>query len=218
MRINNNLLLWPSVSDPSRDRVDSFSSTLRLELLPGGLDESLADGRLLDAVGFLKTARHQRVVPRGQAPQHLPPDLVVQVARLLEQFVRSHAHFAVIFAAQSLTLQGHFLSIHHDEAMKKPYQIAAGRTVQRVRQWAEEKSPVVQLVLPMIEILTLAILAEYNAAPSAGNVNVPFTVTQVVALERTTVTVAPNLQNSCAVWMPARPAAPGSSPLNAAPI
>lgn len=40
--------------------------------------------------------------------------------------------------------------------MKKPYQIAAGRAVQRVRKWAEEKNPVVQLVLPMIEILTLA--------------------------------------------------------------
>ena len=40
--------------------------------------------------------------------------------------------------------------------MKKPYQIAAGRAVQRVRQWAEEKNPVVQLMLPMVEILTLA--------------------------------------------------------------
>jgi transposase-like protein len=40
--------------------------------------------------------------------------------------------------------------------MKRPYQIAAGRAVQRVRQWAEEKNPVVQLVLPMVEILTLA--------------------------------------------------------------
>jgi transposase-like protein len=40
--------------------------------------------------------------------------------------------------------------------MKKPYQIAAGRAVQRVRQWAEEKNPAVQLVLPMVEILTLA--------------------------------------------------------------
>ena len=40
--------------------------------------------------------------------------------------------------------------------MKKPYQIAAGRAVQRVRQWAEEKNPVVQLMLPMIEILALA--------------------------------------------------------------
>jgi hypothetical protein len=40
--------------------------------------------------------------------------------------------------------------------MKKPYQIAAGRALQRVRQWAEEKNPVVQLVLPMVEILTLA--------------------------------------------------------------
>ena len=48
--------------------------------------------------------------------------------------------------------------------------------MQRVRQWTEEKSPVVQLVLP-IEILTLAILAEYNAAPSAGNGTLPFTVT-----------------------------------------
>jgi len=40
--------------------------------------------------------------------------------------------------------------------MKKPYQIAAGRAVQRARQWAEEKNPVVQLMLPMIEILALA--------------------------------------------------------------
>src|SRR6201987_1198760 len=29
VHINNNLLLWSSVSDPSRDRVDSFSPTLR---------------------------------------------------------------------------------------------------------------------------------------------------------------------------------------------
>ena len=40
--------------------------------------------------------------------------------------------------------------------MKKPYQIAGGRAVQRVRKWAEEENPAVQLVLPMIEILTLA--------------------------------------------------------------
>lgn len=40
--------------------------------------------------------------------------------------------------------------------MKKPYQIAAGRAVQRVRRWAEEKNPVVQLLLPMVEILNLA--------------------------------------------------------------
>lgn len=40
--------------------------------------------------------------------------------------------------------------------MKKPYQIAAGRALQRVRQWAEERNPVVQLMLPMVEILTLA--------------------------------------------------------------
>src|SRR6516165_3394841 len=40
--------------------------------------------------------------------------------------------------------------------MKKPYQIAGGRAVQRVRKWAEEENPAVQLMLPMIEILTLA--------------------------------------------------------------
>ena len=40
--------------------------------------------------------------------------------------------------------------------MMKPYQIAARRAVQRVRQWAEEKNPTVQLMLPMVEILTLA--------------------------------------------------------------
>ena len=40
--------------------------------------------------------------------------------------------------------------------MKKPYQIAAGRALQRMRQWAEERNPTVQLVLPMVEILALA--------------------------------------------------------------
>jgi transposase-like protein len=40
--------------------------------------------------------------------------------------------------------------------MKKPYQIAVGRAVQRVRRWAEEENPAVQLVLPMVEILALA--------------------------------------------------------------
>ena len=40
--------------------------------------------------------------------------------------------------------------------MKKPYQIAAGRAVRRVQQWAEEKNPIVQLMLPMVEILALA--------------------------------------------------------------
>ena len=40
--------------------------------------------------------------------------------------------------------------------MKKPYQIAAGRAVQRVRQWAEANHPTVQLLLPMVEILALA--------------------------------------------------------------
>jgi transposase-like protein len=40
--------------------------------------------------------------------------------------------------------------------MKKPYQIAGGRALQRVRRWAEEKNPTVQLLLPMIEILALA--------------------------------------------------------------
>src|SRR5258708_25242553 len=38
VRINNNLLLWSSVSDPSRDRVDSFSSTLRRRRNMGELD------------------------------------------------------------------------------------------------------------------------------------------------------------------------------------
>jgi transposase-like protein len=40
--------------------------------------------------------------------------------------------------------------------MNKPYQIAAGRAIQRARQWAEQKNPVVQLLLPMVEILALA--------------------------------------------------------------
>jgi hypothetical protein len=52
--------------------------------------------------------------------------------------------------------------------MKKPYQIAAGRAVQRVRQWAEEKNPVVQLILPMVEILTLAKKGAGDVVREAG--------------------------------------------------
>jgi hypothetical protein len=74
---------------PSITIAHSFSSPRgqfhqRLEFLPAGLDESFTDDGLLDAVSFRKAARHQRVVPRGQTAQHLPPDLVVQMARLLE--------------------------------------------------------------------------------------------------------------------------------------
>jgi hypothetical protein len=38
VRVNNNLLLWSSVSDPTRDRVDSLSSTLRRRRNLGELD------------------------------------------------------------------------------------------------------------------------------------------------------------------------------------
>src|SRR5437660_12212240 len=38
VRINNNLLPWSSVPDPSRDRVDTFSSTLRRRRNMGELD------------------------------------------------------------------------------------------------------------------------------------------------------------------------------------
>src|SRR5919197_553060 len=43
-----------------------------------------------------------------------------------------------------------------ESRMRKPYQIAAGRAVRQLRQWAEEKNPALQLMLPMVEILTLA--------------------------------------------------------------
>src|SRR6516162_4907218 len=49
-----------------------------------------------------------------------------------------------------------FQALKGESLMKKPYQIAAGRAVQRVRQWAEENHPTVQLLLPMVEILALA--------------------------------------------------------------
>src|SRR5271163_3933657 len=38
VRINNDLLIWSSVSDPSRDSVDSFSSALRRRRNMGELD------------------------------------------------------------------------------------------------------------------------------------------------------------------------------------
>src|SRR6266478_8231667 len=53
VRINNNLLLWSSVSYPSRDRVDSFSSTLRRRRNMGELDRRCG-------IGFMRLANVQR--------------------------------------------------------------------------------------------------------------------------------------------------------------
>src|SRR5580704_8089463 len=53
VRINNNLLLWSSVSYPSRDRVDSFSSTFRRWRNMGELDRR-------SGIGFMRLATSQR--------------------------------------------------------------------------------------------------------------------------------------------------------------
>src|SRR5271169_4087298 len=53
VRTNNNLLLWLSVSDPTRDRVDSFSSTLRRRRNMGELDRR-------SGIGFMRLATGQR--------------------------------------------------------------------------------------------------------------------------------------------------------------
>src|ERR1700723_2303932 len=53
VRINNNLLLWSSVSYPSRDRVDSFLSTLRRWRNMGELDRR-------SGIGFMRLATGQR--------------------------------------------------------------------------------------------------------------------------------------------------------------
>src|SRR5277367_6754613 len=53
VRIDNKLLLWSSVSDPSRDRVDSFSSTLRRWWNMGELDRRCG-------TGFMRLATVQR--------------------------------------------------------------------------------------------------------------------------------------------------------------
>src|SRR5258705_7228955 len=52
-RINYNLLLWSSVPDPSRDRVDSFSSTLRCRRNMGELDRR-------SGIVFMRLATIQR--------------------------------------------------------------------------------------------------------------------------------------------------------------
>src|SRR5216684_2948770 len=53
VRINNNLLIWSSVSYPSRNRVDSFSSTLRRRRNIGELDRR-------SGIGFMPLATVQR--------------------------------------------------------------------------------------------------------------------------------------------------------------
>jgi hypothetical protein len=52
VRTNNNLLIWSSVSYPSRNRVDSFSSTLRRQQEMGELDRR-------SGIGFMRLATVQ---------------------------------------------------------------------------------------------------------------------------------------------------------------
>src|SRR5271167_4224007 len=77
VRINNNLLLWSSVSYPSRDGVDSFSSTLRRRRNMGELDRR-------SGIGFMRLAtvqhnaenQQQRSLPKNwdqQSPLHVTP-------------------------------------------------------------------------------------------------------------------------------------------------
>ena len=67
VRINNNLLLWSSVSYPSRDRADSFSSTLRRRRNMGELDRrsgiGLCDWQLFSAMQ--KTSSSDRCKKTG---------------------------------------------------------------------------------------------------------------------------------------------------------
>jgi hypothetical protein len=53
VRIDNNLLLWSSVPNPSSDRVDSFWSTLRRRRNMGELDRR-------SGIGFMRLAAVQR--------------------------------------------------------------------------------------------------------------------------------------------------------------
>src|SRR5258708_40166202 len=53
VRVNNNLLPCSSVSDPSRDRVDSFSPTLRRRRNMGEFDRRRG-------IGFMRLAAAQR--------------------------------------------------------------------------------------------------------------------------------------------------------------
>jgi hypothetical protein len=53
VRINNNLLIWSSLSYPSRNRADSFSSTLRRRREIGELDRR-------SGIGFMRLAAVQR--------------------------------------------------------------------------------------------------------------------------------------------------------------
>src|SRR5271154_4288100 len=74
VRINNNLLLWSSVSYPSRDRVDSFSSTLRRRRNTGELDRR-------SGIGFMRLATVQRNAENQQ--QRSPQENWNQQSQLL---------------------------------------------------------------------------------------------------------------------------------------
>src|SRR5258706_15079929 len=61
VRVDNNLLLWSSVSDPSSDRVDSFSSTLRRRRNMGELDRRFGIGvmRLATVQGYAENQQQR---------------------------------------------------------------------------------------------------------------------------------------------------------------
>ena len=72
VRINNNLLLWSSVSDPSRESIDSFSSTLCHRRNMGELDRR-------SGIGFMRlaTVLQCRIPAAAIAARKLGPTVAV---------------------------------------------------------------------------------------------------------------------------------------------
>ena len=85
VRINNNLLFWSSVSDPPRDRVDSFSSTLRRRRNMGKLDRRCGIGsRRLATVQRNAENQQQRSLQENwdqQSRLHVTPQETAGCAR-----------------------------------------------------------------------------------------------------------------------------------------
>src|SRR5258708_27903820 len=76
VRINNNLLLWSSVSDPSRDRVDSFSPTLRRRRNMGELARRYGIGFIRLATVQSDAENHPRPLKENRGYQshlHMTP-------------------------------------------------------------------------------------------------------------------------------------------------
>src|SRR5438067_110512 len=84
--------------------------------MPARLNEVLADGRLLDAVGLLEFPHHFAIAPGRETPHDFMPHRIFHQGGSLQHFVAAERNFSMAHIphfAYAWSLQWNLLAAHH---------------------------------------------------------------------------------------------------------